>query len=155
MLGEKIGEISGKVTMQRVLPNLGGYPKMETSFQASGSVLGTNIKDTGTYYDHFPSGRDTIRRRSRHHDNEGRQNGHLDRPWCWHNEKRRNRDLSRRPLFPNHATTMVPPEQGGSAIRVRSRRRGQYTLRILGMEVVLASTMLAHPPARYLGPFLF
>ena len=49
MLGEKIGEISGKVTMQRVLPNLGGYPKMETSFQASGSVLGTNIKDTGTY----------------------------------------------------------------------------------------------------------
>ena len=47
MLGEKIGEISGKVTMQRVLPNLGGDPKMETSFQASGSVLGTNIKDTG------------------------------------------------------------------------------------------------------------
>src|SRR5438874_13653393 len=49
MLGERIGEISGKVTMQRVLPNLGGDPKMETSFQASGSVLGTNIKDTGTY----------------------------------------------------------------------------------------------------------
>ena len=49
MLGEKIGEISGKVTMQRVLSNLGGYPKMETSFQATGSVLGTNIKDTGTY----------------------------------------------------------------------------------------------------------
>src|SRR4029453_7896436 len=33
MLGEKIGEISGKVTMQRVLPNLGGDPKMETSFR--------------------------------------------------------------------------------------------------------------------------
>src|SRR5258708_36396725 len=49
MLGEKIGEISGKVTMQRVLPNLGEDPKMETSFQATGSVLGTNIKDTGTY----------------------------------------------------------------------------------------------------------
>ena len=49
MLGEKIGEISGKVTMRRVLPSLGGYPKMETSFQASGSMLGTNIKDTGTY----------------------------------------------------------------------------------------------------------
>ena len=103
MLGEKIGEISGKVTMQRVLPNLGGDPKMETSFQATGSVLGTNIKDTGTYTDHFPSGRDTIWRRSRHDDNEGRQNGHLDRPWCWHNEKRRNRDLSRRALFPNYA----------------------------------------------------
>ena len=49
MLGEKIGEISGKVTMQRVLPNLGGDQMMETSFQAPGSVLGTNIKDTGTY----------------------------------------------------------------------------------------------------------
>ncbi len=33
MLGEKIGEISGKVTMQRVLRNLGGYRKMETSFR--------------------------------------------------------------------------------------------------------------------------
>jgi hypothetical protein len=49
MLGEKIGEISGKITMQRVLPSLGGDPKMEPSFQAAGSVLGTNIKDTGTY----------------------------------------------------------------------------------------------------------
>ena len=49
MLGEKIGEISGRITTQRVLPNLGGDPKMESSFQATGSVLGTNIKDTGTY----------------------------------------------------------------------------------------------------------
>jgi hypothetical protein len=50
MLGEKIGETSGKITMQRVLPNLGGYPKMETSFQASGSIVDTNVKDTGTYW---------------------------------------------------------------------------------------------------------
>jgi len=49
MLGEKIGEISGKIIMQRVLPNLGGDPKMETSFQATGSVLDTNVRDTGTY----------------------------------------------------------------------------------------------------------
>ena len=48
MLGEKIGEISGKVTMQRVVSNLGGYPKMETSFQASWISPGDNIKDTGT-----------------------------------------------------------------------------------------------------------
>jgi hypothetical protein len=50
MLGEKIGEISGKVTAQRVLPNLDEYPKMETSFQATGTVLGTDVKDTGTYW---------------------------------------------------------------------------------------------------------
>jgi hypothetical protein len=49
MLGEKIGEISGKITMQRVLQNLGGDPKMETAFQANGTVLGTTMKDTGTY----------------------------------------------------------------------------------------------------------
>lgn len=107
MLGEKIGEVSGKVTMQRVVPNLGGDPKMETSFQATGSVLGTNIKDTGTYTTIFPSGRDAIRRRPRHHDNEGWQNGHVDRPRCWHNKKRRDCNLLRRPLFPNHAAKMV------------------------------------------------
>ena len=50
MLGEKIGEISGKIIMQRVLPNLGGDPKIETSFQATGSVLDTNVSDTGTYW---------------------------------------------------------------------------------------------------------
>jgi len=50
MLGEKIGETSGKITSQRVLPNLGGGPKMETSFQANGSILGTNVKETGTYW---------------------------------------------------------------------------------------------------------
>jgi hypothetical protein len=48
-VSEKIGEISGKIIMRRVLPNLGGDPKMETSFQATGSVLGTDIRDTGTY----------------------------------------------------------------------------------------------------------
>jgi len=43
-----IGGISGKITSQRVLPNLGGAPKMETSFQATGSLLGVELKDTGT-----------------------------------------------------------------------------------------------------------
>ena len=50
MLGEKIGEMSGKITSQRVLSIEGGGPKMETSFQANGSLLGTNAKDTGTYW---------------------------------------------------------------------------------------------------------
>src|ERR1043166_10279040 len=50
MVGEKIGEISDKIIMLRVLPNLGGDPKMETSFQATGSVLDTKVRDTGTYW---------------------------------------------------------------------------------------------------------
>ena len=49
MLGDKIGGTSGKISSQRVLLNLGGGPKMETSFQASGSILGTDAKEMGTY----------------------------------------------------------------------------------------------------------
>ncbi len=49
MLGERISAESGKVTTQRVLPNPGGGPKMETSFQATGKLLGEDETDTGTY----------------------------------------------------------------------------------------------------------
>ncbi len=50
MQGEKIGEQSGKVTSQRVLPNPGGPPKMETSFQVDTTLLGVKAKETGTYW---------------------------------------------------------------------------------------------------------
>ena len=50
MLGEKIGEMSGKITLQRVLSIEGGSPKTESSFQQDGSVLGTNVKESGTYW---------------------------------------------------------------------------------------------------------
>jgi len=49
MQGEKIGEESGKVTSQRVLPNPGNSPKMEISFQANLMLLGVEATDTGTY----------------------------------------------------------------------------------------------------------
>lgn len=50
MLGEKIGENTGKVTAQRVIPNPGGGPKIETSFQASGRLLGVEETEMGTYW---------------------------------------------------------------------------------------------------------
>ena len=50
MLGEKIGEMSGKIGSQRVLSIEGGVPKVETSFQQSGTLLGTNAKEAGTYW---------------------------------------------------------------------------------------------------------
>ena len=53
MQGDKISEASGKVTSQRVLPNPGGGPKMETSFRASGKLLGVNETETGTYWSVF------------------------------------------------------------------------------------------------------
>ena len=49
MLGEKIGQESGNVTGQRVLPSAGGPPRMETSFQAAGSILGIAHTTRGTY----------------------------------------------------------------------------------------------------------
>jgi hypothetical protein len=49
MLGERISEGTGKVISQRVLPNPGGAPRMETTFQGVGSLLGVSDKETGTY----------------------------------------------------------------------------------------------------------
>lgn len=49
MLGDKLGEEMGKVTVRRVLPSEGAGPVMETSFQAEGSILGIAHKTTGTY----------------------------------------------------------------------------------------------------------
>ncbi len=48
MLGEKIGEETGRVTSQRVLPS-DGPPTIETSFQASGSLYGVAVTNMGTY----------------------------------------------------------------------------------------------------------
>src|SRR5947199_8937862 len=50
MQGDKIAETSGKVTSQRVLPNPGGGPRMESSFAASGKLLGVDETETGTYW---------------------------------------------------------------------------------------------------------
>jgi len=49
MLGDKLGEEIGKVTVRRVLPWQGTGPMIETSFQAEGSILGVGHRTTGTY----------------------------------------------------------------------------------------------------------
>lgn len=61
MLGDKIGEESGKITSQRALPNLGGAPKMETTFQMTGSLLGVGHKNSHVLF-HGATGWDLIRR---------------------------------------------------------------------------------------------
>jgi hypothetical protein len=50
MLGEKLGELRGKVTGQRVLPTDGPNPKVETSFEISGALLGVDATMLGTYW---------------------------------------------------------------------------------------------------------
>ncbi len=50
MLGEKIGEFAGKITAQRVLPADASGPKLETSFQSAGKILGMDVNELGTYW---------------------------------------------------------------------------------------------------------
>ena len=50
MQGEKLYEITAKVTNQRVLPGTNpGDIKVEVSFQGTGKILGIDTLETGTY----------------------------------------------------------------------------------------------------------
>ena len=49
MLGDKLGRGTGKVTGRRILDNDAGAPKVETSFEGSGKLLGVDTKEHGTY----------------------------------------------------------------------------------------------------------
>lgn len=48
MLGDQIGEETGKVIVRRVLPTEGS-PKVEVSFQTTGKLLGVDHRSIGTY----------------------------------------------------------------------------------------------------------
>lgn len=64
MLGDKIGEESGKVTSQRVLPNPDGGPKMETSFQTTITLLGVKGTNRCTYWSIVRPDGNPVRRRA-------------------------------------------------------------------------------------------
>ena len=49
MLGEKIGEFTGKTTGVRVLSNNGNTPRLEVSIQQTGRICGVESTDMGTY----------------------------------------------------------------------------------------------------------
>lgn len=50
MLGEMIGEETGKITGTRVLPPEGGVPKVESSMQATGRLLGVEVTNIATIW---------------------------------------------------------------------------------------------------------
>lgn len=50
MLGQKISEMQGKMTTQRVLPLDQGSPKFETTFEVSGTLLNYPAKALITYW---------------------------------------------------------------------------------------------------------
>jgi hypothetical protein len=49
MLGEKIGETTGKTVGMRVLPHDDHGPRMEITIQQEGKILGVDVVDHGTY----------------------------------------------------------------------------------------------------------
>jgi len=49
MLGEQIGEETGQITGIRVLPGEGTGSPVEVSFQASGTLMGAQVTNMGTY----------------------------------------------------------------------------------------------------------
>jgi hypothetical protein len=49
-LGDQIGEASGRITGTRVLAPEGQPVKVEVSLQGSGTMLGQQITDVGTYW---------------------------------------------------------------------------------------------------------
>jgi len=53
MLGEMLGETQGKITGNRVLPSEGPTPKIESSYQGSGRILGVEVTDMGTFWSIF------------------------------------------------------------------------------------------------------
>ncbi len=50
MIGDKLGKSTGKVTGRRILRDGAGGIKVETSFTASGKMLGVDYKEHGTYW---------------------------------------------------------------------------------------------------------
>lgn len=49
MLGEKLGEDSGRITGRRVLPSGAHGPEVEVSFESSGTILGVGVNNLATY----------------------------------------------------------------------------------------------------------
>ncbi len=49
MLGDKLGDLTGKVTVRRVLPSRGGGPILEVSAEQTGVILGVQAQGYVTY----------------------------------------------------------------------------------------------------------
>src|SRR5207248_2796449 len=55
MLGDKLGNVKGKIVLRRVLPGGAGGPRTESSQRGSGTLLGVECQETGTYESEFRS----------------------------------------------------------------------------------------------------
>lgn len=55
-LGDQIGQAPGTITGTRVIPSMGTQTQIEVSFQGSGTMLGQDITDIGTYWQTLRAG---------------------------------------------------------------------------------------------------
>jgi len=49
MLGDTLGDVAGKVVLQRVVASASGAPRTETTQRGSGTLLGVEYQDMSTY----------------------------------------------------------------------------------------------------------
>ena len=49
MLGDKLGNVSGKVVLRRALPSASGAARIETTQRGTGTLLGVEYQETSTY----------------------------------------------------------------------------------------------------------
>jgi hypothetical protein len=140
MQGEKIAEESGKVTSQRVMPNPDGGPKMETSFQASSTLLGAKATNRGTYWSVVrPSG-------TLYGEGQGIVIGEEGDMATWIGQgvgtMKKDGGVTYRGcrVLSDFVCQMGPAKQRGRDLRVRGGRPREQSLPVLGMEV-------GNPPA--------
>ena len=55
MLGDKLGNVKGKIVLRRVLPSGSGGPRIESSQRGSGTMLGVEFQENSTYESEFRS----------------------------------------------------------------------------------------------------
>ena len=55
MLGDKLGNVKGKIVLRRVLPSGSGGPRVESSQRGSGTLLGVEFQENSTYESEFRS----------------------------------------------------------------------------------------------------
>jgi hypothetical protein len=56
MLGNQLGEASGRITNVKVLEYAGEHSRIEVTFQGQGKVTGVGITDLGTYWQEIRPG---------------------------------------------------------------------------------------------------
>ena len=140
MLGDKIGEETGHVKVQRVLPNPGGIPKMEQRSRPPARFSARRTRRPARIHVHAPARRDGLRRGRRACHGQGRRDGLVGGTGRRHVQEGRRHQLPRLHLLPECLTwagSLRTPWHPSSSMR--STPRGPRALRSLNGRIKLRS----------------